>query len=667
MISNSKFTEKPKWVLSGLINCAKFYRLPLLIVGHMVVFAFVFWAAYLIRLDIDLKINLDEIWDNFRAALPVVVGAKIAVFYVLRNFHGWWRYVTFADFVSLLRASVVSLLLIIAIDHFFLPFQIPRSVLVFDWVLCVVTLGSLRSIWRVWDEKISPLDRTRERVRALMIGNTVEAAKLAHLINSQHGLGFRIVGLVSVVPTKSQRFSELRVVGSLQNLKSLALHWRVETVFIASGTLPAKELRRLLDSASDAGITIRIVPALEQQLQGDVSIPIREVQFDDLLRRDAVQLDLDLIGQSIRGKRILVTGAGGSIGSELCRQLAKFDPAELILLGRGENRIFHIERELSKDYPALKITPRIASVTDEPRMQQLFRTLRPHQVYHAAAHKHVPLCEQNVGEAVLNNVCGAKVLADAAAEYGVEKFITISTDKAVNPTSVMGCTKHLAERYCLAKGEVSTTKFITTRFGNVLGSAGSVVPLFQEQIKAGGPITITDPRMTRFFMTIPEASQLVLQAASMGNGGEIYVLEMGEPVSIADMARDLIRLAGLPPDSIDIVYTGVRPGEKLYEELYYDQEQSLPTRHDKILSAHHRFFSIEEMNEGVALLNELAYSSREQLMTALEKLVPEFRSPERSKSRIEANGKIKVNGAILSDALQTAAVPTISVPNKTSV
>ena len=233
----------------------------------------------------------------------------------------------------------------------------------------------------------------------------------------------------------------------------------------------------------------------------------------------------------------------------------------------------------------------------------------------------------------LNNIYGMKVLADKAAEFNVEKFVLISTDKAVNPTSVMGCTKHLAERYCLAKGSVTKTKFITTRFGNVLGSAGSVVPLFQEQIRAGGPITITDPRMTRFFMTIPEASQLVLQAASMGKGNEIFVLEMGEPVRIEDMARDLIRLAGLPPGSIDIEYTGSRPGEKLYEELYYEEEQSIPTSHEKILSAYHRFYSLEEMDAAVGLLREVAYCSPEKIMTALESLVPEFKSPERKGNR----------------------------------
>lgn len=617
-----------------IINIAKDLRLPLLVIGHAVVFSLVFLAAFLIRLDVDFPINVNEVWKTFWAGLPLVVGAKICVYYALRNFHGWWRYVTFSDFISLIRASTASVLLIIAIDHFFLPFQIPRSVLVFDWVLSVVALGTLRSFWRVWDERIAPFDPSRKtRTAALMIGDGIASAKLAHLINSQQGLGFRIVGLVSPRPLKKMtRYSDLRVVGALADLKTLAATYNVKTVFLAGGTVPARELRSLLDTASDAEVDVRIVPGLEQQLQGNDKMPIREVQFEDLLRREPARLDLELIAQLIRGKRVLITGAGGSIGSELCRQLANFAPQQMILLGRGENRIFHIERELKKQAPGVKLSPRIASVTDERRMEELFRTYRPQVVFHAAAHKHVPLSEQNIGEAVLNNICGTKVLADKAAQFNVEKFVLISTDKAVNPTSVMGCTKHLAERYCLAKGSVCDTKFITTRFGNVLGSAGSVVPLFQQQIRDGGPITITDPRMTRFFMTIPEASQLVLQAASMGDGNEIFVLEMGEPVRIVDMARDLIRLAGLAPGSIDIEFTGSRPGEKLYEELYYKSEKSIPTSHEKILTAYHRYYSLDEMNAAIEMLREVAYSTPDEIMTALESLVPEFKSPERTQT-----------------------------------
>ena len=385
-----------------IVNFAKDHRLPLLVVGHAIVFALVFLAAFLIRLDVDYPINVTQVWKKFWAGLPLVVGIKICVYYLLRNFHGWWRYVTFSDFISLIRASTASLLLIIAVDYFVLPYQLPRSVLIFDWVLSVVALGALRSFWRVWDERIAPLDPSRKsRNAALMIGDGMDAAKLAHLINSQQGLGFRIVGLVAPRQIKKKRrYSDLRVVGSLEDLKTIAATYRAKTVFLTNGTIPARDLRALMDTAADAGVDVRIVPGLEQQLQGNDQMPIREVQFEDLLRREPARLDLELIVQLIRGKRVLVTGAGGSIGSELCRQLAKFQPEELILLGRGENRIFHIERELKKQVPGLRITPRIASVTDERRMEELFSTYRPQVVFHAAAHKHVPLSEQNVGEAV---------------------------------------------------------------------------------------------------------------------------------------------------------------------------------------------------------------------------------------------------------------------------
>ena len=350
-------------------------------------------------------------------------------------------------------------------------------------------------------------------------------------------------------------------------------------------------------------------------------------EINDLLKRDPVYLNIDELRQRFHGKKVLVTGAGGSIGSEICRQVIEFEPDELLIMGRGENRIFFLERELRDLKKSTRIVPLIADVTAAPRIGHIFSSMRPDYIYHAAAHKHVPLMEANVSEAVRNNVGGTKILVDAADRYGAERFVLISTDKAVNPTSVMGLTKHLAERYVNAAAETSKTKFIVTRFGNVLGSTGSVVQIFKSQIEKGGPITITDFRMTRYFMTIPEAAQLVLEASMMGNGGEIFVLDMGNSVRILDLARDMIRLAGLPDNAIEIKQIGLRPGEKLYEELYFESEQKINTPHPKLYAARHREFRRDLVQRQISDLLELAQTADETALRRMFKeLVPEYQS-----------------------------------------
>ena len=355
-----------------------------------------------------------------------------------------------------------------------------------------------------------------------------------------------------------------------------------------------------------------------------IGLPIRDIEINDLLRRDPVVLDTDNISRLIEGRRVMVTGAGGSIGSEICRQILAFRPESLILVGRGENRIFAIERELREARSSTVLQACIGDVTNADRMEQIFKNHRPEVVFHAAAHKHVPLMEANVGEAIRNNVLGTKCVADLADRHGVLSFVLISTDKAVRPTSIMGATKQLAERYVHTLSQGSATQYTVVRFGNVLGSAGSVVPIFQEQIRRGGPITVTDPRMTRFFMTIPEASQLVLQAATM-DAGQIYVLEMGEPVKIVDLAHDLIRLSGLPEHAIEITFTGIRPGEKLYEELYFDDERMLATPHPKLRAAYHRPYALAEVRRAITQLERLLGEPDEQLRRRLREIVPEFK------------------------------------------
>jgi FlaA1/EpsC-like NDP-sugar epimerase len=400
-----------------------------------------------------------------------------------------------------------------------------------------------------------------------------------------------------------------------------------------SGSLPGDQLRQLMKTCEERRIELKIIPRVQDLFGSGKQVPIRDIEISDLVRRDPVQLDTDAIAKLIAGRTVMVTGAGGSIGSEICRQIVNFNPKMLLLVGRGENRIFEIDRELAESDAAPQLRTLIADVLDEPRMRQIFEQYRPEVVFHAAAHKHVPMMEHNVGEAVKNNVLGTRCLADLAHEFGVERFVMISTDKAVHPTSVMGATKHLAERYVHALSTESKTRFVVTRFGNVLGSAGSVVPIFQEQIRRGGPITVTHPDMTRYFMTIPEASQLVLQAASMGRGGEIFVLQMGQPVKIVDLAKDLIRLSGLPEDAIDIVFTVTRPGEKLYEELYFEQEAMMETSHPKLQVAYHRPVTRDAVRQEIEELGKLCHGPEELLRKRLSELIPEYTNGHAPKCR----------------------------------
>ena len=610
-------TESSPWV-----QFLKKHRLVFLIALHSLLFCFVYWCAFLMRFSLIVP---DRYFELYSVSVGPVIAIKLIVFYCLHSFHGWWRHVNFSDLISLVRSSTVATLILIALDSLILPGQIPRIVIANDFFVTIVLTGALRSTWRVWDERIAPLDRKRKVERALLIGNNVNAARVAHMINSQRDLDVRIEGMIAPGEFRQRaQFSDIRVVAGLDNLPRTMDQHKATTLFVIAGSVPAKSLRRLLDSSSQHGFKIKILPTLNEHLRGMDQMSIREVSCDDLLRREPAKLDLAAITKFVSGKSVMVTGAGGSIGSELCRQIMRFEPSEIILLGRGENRIFHIERELRGVDSLVKLTPKIVNITDKDRLRQVFEDHRPRVVFHAAAHKHVPLVEQNVGEGIINNVLGSKNVADLSDEYGVERFVLISTDKAVNPTSMMGCTKQMAERYCQALDTRSNTRFISTRFGNVLGSAGSVVPIFQKQIQKGGPITITDRRMTRYFMTIPEATQLVLQAATMGDGGEIFVLEMGKPVKIIDLAQDLIRLAGHAPGSIDIIETGMRPGEKLFEELYYKNEKSLPTPHRQILSSTSRPFLFEKVEAQVDSLIEAAFLSPLEIRALMHNFIPEF-------------------------------------------
>lgn len=596
--------------------------------AHTLVFTATFWFSYWLRFDFT--------WPETAATLfwksaAVVVATKLTCFYLLRSFHGWWRYVTFSDLTALGKSTLVSALALMVIDYFFgAAIMIPRSVLIVDSAITILILGFIRSSWRLLDEGLIPAFTSSDKVRTLLIGTSDEAVYMANQIRSNPHLDYQVIGLVRLDEKETRSWiANLPVLGSIDDLVDLIKGQKIEEVLLTSGEVSGPQLRNIVSVAKQAKRHVHILPQASELFGRVGRLPLREVDINDLLRRDPVVLDDQAIGDVINGRRVLVTGAGGSIGSEICRQVLKFNPSELYILGRGENRIFHLEREIQKSLPNTKIKPVIADVTNEERMRQVFEDCRPEIVFHAAAHKHVPLMEQNIGEAIRNNSFGTKVVADLADEFCSKWFVQISTDKAVNPTSVMGATKQLAERYINELATNSLTKFVIVRFGNVLGSAGSVVPIFREQIERGGPITLTDPRMRRYFMTIPEASRLVLQAAAMGNGGEIFVLDMGEPVEILSLAKDMIRLSGLPESAIDIVFTGTRPGEKLYEELYFSEEESVATSHPKLRAAKHRTTLERSAKEAIALLCR-EFRSPEIQRALLHEFIPEYTSTKQS-------------------------------------
>lgn len=633
-------------VLSHLQQRLTSHRVSILLVVHAALFITAYVFATLLRFDFSIPS------DSLRlmlSTLPWVVVVKLACSYFLGSFHGWMRYVTFHDLVVLFRAATIGSLCVVVFDHFVLVKQtIPRSIMIFDFMLTVLLGGGLRSAGRMSREQVIPFLqmkflRSHGFRGAVIVGASPRAVYVANQIVANPQLRLRIVGLLDADDSlHGRRISGMPVLGHPDDICEHARAAGANDVLVVSGEIHGKELRQMIDRCRVAGLNLKVVPNMDEWMSGQSfvgpnGLRYRDVEINDLLRRDPVSLDDAAVAKFVHGKTVMVTGAGGSIGAEICRQLLPYGPRAVVLVERCENNLFQIDRELREKRLRTEIVPCIADVTDGERMRSLFELHRLEVVFHAAAHKHVPMMEENPGEAIKNNVFGTKVVADLAHEFGLEGFVLVSTDKAVNPSSVMGVSKQLAERYVHALSQVSRTRFIAVRFGNVLGSVGSVVPIFQQQIRDGGPITITHPEMRRFFMTIPEASQLVMQAGAMGKGGEIYVLDMGEPVKIVDLAKDLIRLSGLSPEDIDIVVTGIRPGEKLYEELYFDEEQTLPTPHPKLRVAYHRPYTVEEVLTLFEQLRpSLHHDDSAAIIAKLRRLVPEF-AAETIAARDETN------------------------------
>ena len=568
--------------MNALINRLTQFRKLFIVGTHIGVFALSLWAAFALRFDFSIPRDYETLLAQ---TVPIFILVKLVAFWIFNQYSGWWRYVTLQDLLGIARAAAVSLLSLAGVVLIADLRAFPRSVFVLDSVMTVAMLSTIRVSIRLFRERVVGRTSARNSKRTLVAGNGVTAESLIREATRTFSLNVRIVGVVSDERSMvGSRIGQVPILGTLHDLGKLIGELEVDQVISAFDAGQGELVRQVVSAARSADVPHRVLPPATALLDGSVSISnIRDVSLQDLLGRPPVRLDSSEIAQIINGETVLVTGAGGSIGSEICRQVARFGPSRLVLLEQAENPLFLLERELSQQYSEVRLEPVIADVFDAQRVEDVMHLYQPKIVLHAAAHKHVPLMEQNPTEAIKNNIIGTLNLVRAAQKAEVDQFVSISTDKAVNPTSVMGATKRVAEMVLQGLAPTSRTKLCAVRFGNVLGSNGSVIPIFRQQIAAGGPVTVTHPEMQRYFMTIPEATQLVLQAATYADIGDIFVLDMGDPVRIVDIARDLVRLSGLEPGrDIEIVFSGIRPGEKLFEELATDQESTDRTKHARI-------------------------------------------------------------------------------------
>jgi FlaA1/EpsC-like NDP-sugar epimerase len=554
---------------------------PAVWVAQIGVFALSGVAAFLLRFDFGLPPGHIR---QLAYALPIWICVKIIVFRVANLDRGWWRYISVTDLLRLLLGNCVGSALSCVVILCFLPPGFPRSIYPLDLMTCFLGTAGLRVIARMMTEATANTRNGAAEKNTLIYGAGEAGVTLLREIQRNPKLPYRVRGFLDdCSDKKSVRILGVPVLGGYSQVIEMVKKHHIDTILIAIPSASGAQMTRILERCHAAGVEYKTIPGLGEVIEERGLVgQIREVAVEDLLGRNTVRLNDDQIRGTLEGKIVLVTGAAGSIGSELCRQIARFNPAKIVGFEIAESPLFEIDREMRQAFPAIPFYPEMGSIQNRARLDEVLLQHAPSIVYHAAAYKHVPMMEANVFEAIENNVFGTYNVAMAAAEHGVEDFIMISSDKAVRPTNIMGATKRVTE-LLLLELQNGRTCYVAVRFGNVLGSNGSVIPIFKKQIAAGGPVTVTHPEMRRYFMTIPEASQLVLQASTMGMGGEIFVLDMGAPVKIVDLARNLIRLSGFRPDEdIKIEFTGARPGEKLYEELNFIEENTVPTPCEKI-------------------------------------------------------------------------------------
>jgi len=592
------------------------------------------WVPVAITLAFWVRFNFGDIpgyiFSGMLWMLVVMLPVQGVIFYFSGLYRGIWRFASLPDLIRIFKAVAGGVAIGFVLMFILQRLEgVPRSTLVLYPLFLAIGLALPRLIYRWWKDR--SLHLTVNRKRVLIIGAGAAGEQLMRELLKTGP--YDIIGFLDDAERRQgQELHGVRVVGTLNDLPQVLGSYAIDVTLLAIPDAPRQLVRIVNEQCRAVDVPCRILPSLAELADGRVAVnQLREVTIEDVLGRETIALDTEAIGEFIRGKRILVTGAGGSIGSELCRQIAHAEAAQLVMLEHSELNLYHIEQELRGDEgnsTGFDCIPILGDVRERSRMQWLFETYQPQVVFHAAAYKHVPLVEENPAEGAKTNLIGTSLIADLAVQYGVEKMVFVSTDKAVNPANVMGATKRAAEIYCQNLDSRSDkTAFITTRFGNVLGSTGSVVPKFRKQIEAGGPVTVTHPDMTRYFMTIPEAVSLILQAGAMGSGGEIFVLDMGEPVKIVDLAEQMIRLSGLEPGiDIDITFTGLRPGEKMFEELFYEAEQLQPTVHAKIMLARATEVSWQAFTHQKDVLAE-ACEQRDiaEVHRLLRLLVPEFK------------------------------------------
>jgi len=639
-ITRDKPSRRLTWVEAVLLR----HRIVGHVVIHTVLFSLALLLAYMVRFDL---VSAEDEWfrTSFLAWLPFFVGIKLIVFGWLKLFRSGWQYASIRDVASILLGAWLFLLIAWTTVTVFRDTPIwwgwfggrpipwfegfSRGILLLDFLATVFLVCTARLAFRLYREELRPISAEGLQ-RVLIIGAGNAAETVIREIHRMRIERYRVVGLIDDDRAKKGLLIHgIPVLGATEDIRDICQDEDVSEIIIAIPSATQKELRRVIDLCTGTKLKFQSLPGVSDLIEGRITVSqIRPVDINDLLGRQAVELDDDAIARFVENRCVLVTGAGGSIGSEMCRQICHYDPAKLVLVEQAETPLFDIENELRAKHPEIPTEAVICDIYDRGRVMETWGKHRPDVVIHAAAHKHVPLMERNPCEAIKNNILGTRNVADASCEHGVAEFVMISTDKAVNPSSVMGASKRVAEVYTQALNGRSPcrTQFKAVRFGNVLGSSGSVVPTFRRLIAAGGPVTVTHPDMTRYFMTIPEASQLVLQAAATGSGGQIFLLDMGEPIKIVDLARNMITLSGFRPDEdIDIVFTGIRPGEKLFEELRTAGENIEPTVHPKVMIWKHEPVGWQRVQEAYHRLEQLENClDRQPIVDAIRDLVPEY-------------------------------------------